>query len=188
MSDNCVKTENLSKRFFILQKEKTTFRALKALIKRESLKKEFWALRNISFEIKKGDKVAIIGKNGSGKTTLLRILTGIYDKTSGSLRIEGQPKALFSYWLGFNIDLSVIDNIYLCGAIHGIGRFFLKQNMSKVLEMTELYHLRFSPLKELSSGQQHRLAFTIFSLTPSDLLIFDDSLNFDQAFSQKCEL
>lgn len=188
MSDICVKVERLSKRFLVFKSQKTVLRTLRLLIKRESFKKELWVLRDLSFELKKGERVAIIGKNGSGKTTLLRILTGIYDKTFGYISVEEEPKSLFNSWIGFNGDLSVIDNVYLFGAIHGIERKILKQNMGNILKMAELYHLCFSPLKELSTGQQQRLAFSVFLQNTSDFFIFDESLAFvDQAFAQECD-
>lgn len=188
MRDICVKVDKLYKRFLIIKNRPTVLRTLKALIKSESLRKEFWVLNGISFEVKKGEKLAIIGKNGSGKTTLLRILTGIYEKTSGFLKVECQPRALFNFWIGFNSELSVIDNIHLFGAIHGIKRDILSSRTSNILEMSELGNLVFCPLKELSLGQQQRLALSVFFQTASDFLIFDESLAFvDQSFAQKCE-
>lgn len=188
MSDICVKAENLSKRFLVLKRKETALRTLKALIKHESFKRELWALRDVSFEIKKGEKLAIIGRNGSGKTTLLRILMGIYDKTSGYIKVEGSPRALFKFWIGLNRDLSVIDNVYLFGAVHEMRRAILEHAMHKILKMAELYHLRFSPLKELSMGQCQRLALSVFFQTSVDFLIFDEGLTFvDQGFVQNCE-
>lgn len=188
MSDFCVKVENLSKRFFVLKNRKTALRALKAMINREPLKRELWVLSNISFELKKGEKLALIGKNGIGKTTLLRILTGIYDKTSGDIVVEDAPQALFKFWIGLNWDLSVLNNIYLFGAMYGMDRNFLADKIGKILEMSGLYHLQFAPLKELSAGQMQRLALSVFFQNKSNFLIFDDSLTFvDQNFAQKCD-
>lgn len=188
MNNICVKVENLSKRFLVLKRKETVLRVLKALIKRKPLKRELWVLRKLSFEIKKGEKLAIVGKNASGKTTLLRILTGIYDKTSGYVRVEDAPRTLFKFWIGLNSDLSVVDNIYLFGAVHGIGRDVLEHKMDQILKMSELYHQRFSPLKELSPGQQQRLALSVFFQNTGDFLIFDESLAFvDMGFAQKCE-
>lgn len=188
MIDTCVKVENLSKRFLIFKRKETLLRVLKSLVSRDSLKEILWALRDISFEVKKGDKLALIGKNGSGKTTLLRILAGIYDKTSGCIRAECAPAALFKSWIGLNGILPVIDNIYLYGAMHGMSRDFLKDKVSAILELAELSHLQFSPLRQLSTGQMQRLTLSVFFQNTSDFLIFDESLAFvDQAFTQKCE-
>lgn len=189
MNNICVKAESLSKRFFVLERKETALRALMVLIKRELFKRELWVLRDISFEIKKGEKVAIIGKNGSGKTTLIRILTGIYGKTSGNIEVKVEPKALFRSSTGFNIDLSIIDNIYLFGAVHGMERNFLTGKIDRMLELAGLYPLRFSPLKHLSAGQIQRLALSVFFQNTSDFLIFDECLAFiDQSFVQKCEV
>ncbi len=184
----CVEAKNLSKRFLVLKTKATALRALLALITRKSLKRENWVLKDISFQIKKGEKLAIVGKNGSGKTTLLRILTGIYDKTSGEIIVKGNPKALFRFWIGLNGELSVIDNIYLFGTIHRIERHILEHKITDILEMSELSHLQFSPLKELSMGQHQRLALSIFFQTTGDFLIFDESLAFvDKGFAKKCD-
>jgi len=188
MSNICIEVNNLSKRFLVLKGEKTFLRTLKAVFRRQPLKKEIWVLHDISFSIKKGEKLAIIGCNGCGKTTLLRILTGIYGKTFGYLKINVEPKALFKFWVGLNGELSVMDNIYLFGAVHGMDRHFLKENMDKILDMAELYELKYSSLKELSNGQMQRLALSVFFQTKSNFLIFDESLVFvDQAFANKCE-
>ncbi|MDD5439656.1 MAG: ATP-binding cassette domain-containing protein [Candidatus Omnitrophica bacterium] len=189
MNDICIKVEALSKCFFVPNRKVTTLRLFRALIRQEPFKKEYWVLRNISFTIKRGEKVAIIGKNGSGKTTLLRILAGIYDKTSGTIEINNEPRALFKFWIGLLSELSVIDNIYLFGAVYGMGRSYLKDKIDKILETSELYLLRFLPLKDLSMGQRQRLALSVFFQNNSDFLIFDESLAFvDQYFTQKCEI
>ncbi len=183
-----IKAVDISKRFFIFNEKGTTLRMLKSFVKRQPFKKEFWVLRNISFTVEKGQKIAVVGKNGSGKTTILRILSGIYNKTSGRLEIKKEPKILFRFWIGLNYELPVVDNIYLFGAVHGMSRDFLKQNMDKILDMAELQHLRFSALKDISIGQKQRLALSVFFQTNSDFLIFDESLIFiDQVFACKCE-
>lgn len=187
MSDIYVKAEKLSKHFLVFKRKETALRALKALITREPLKKEYWVLRDIAFEIKKGEKLAIIGRNGSGKTTLLRIIAGIYDKSHGEIEVNCNPSILFKFWIGLNGDLPVIDNIYLFGAVHGMSRDYLKSRISKIIQMAELGELQFSPLKGLSVGQMQRLAVSVFFQIPNDFLIFDESLTFmDQGFVQKC--
>ena len=188
MNDICVSAEKLSKRFFVLKRKQTALGVLKALVSGEPLKREYWVLRDITLRIHKGEKLAIVGKNGSGKTTLLRIITGIYDRTYGDLEVKEEPRALFGCWTALNADLSVIDNIYLFGAVHGIQRGYLKGKISEIMEMTELYDLQFCALKELSMGQMQRLALSVFFQIPNDFLIFDESLaSVDQGFTQKCE-
>lgn len=188
MNGVCVKAEKISKSFFVIKRKRTFFKVLKALVNKERLREEYSVLRDISFEVKNGERLAIVGKNGSGKTTLLRLITGIYDMTSGNLQINREPRALFCFWIGLWGHLSVIDNIYSFGAIYGMGRNYLKERVSKIIETAQLYDLRFVPLKELSAGQMRRLSLSIFFQVPDDFLIFDESLAFlDQGFIQKCD-
>jgi ABC-2 type transport system ATP-binding protein len=188
MNQVCVKAENLSKRFLILQSKDTAFKFIRAFLSDGCLKKEFWALKDISFEIRKGEKVALIGKNGSGKTTLLRVISGIYKNTSGVIETKEIPHLLFSLWSGLMWDLSVIDNIYLFGALHGMPRAFIKERLTQIIEMSGLTRFCYSPLKDLSTGQIQRLTLSAFFLVSADFLILDESLTFvDQGFTQKCE-
>jgi len=188
MNNICVEFNKLAKRFFVPTQKITAFRVFVSWVHRESLRREFLALQEITFSIAKGEKLAVIGKNGSGKTTLLRLLAGIYEKTSGEAVVYNQPNALFRWWIGFNGELSVIDNIYLFGAIYGMSRQNLKKYMGDILRLAELEDLRFASLRGLSTGQLQRLAFSIFIHVENDFLIFDESLAFvDQSFAQKCE-
>jgi ABC-type polysaccharide/polyol phosphate transport system ATPase subunit len=183
-----VRVRHLSKRFLVLKQQRTTFRVLRALVRRQPLKRELWALRDLSFEVAEGEKLALVGKNGSGKTTLLRVLTGIYERSAGDLQVAGEPKALFKFWIGQNADLSVVDNIYLFGAVHGMGRDFLKPRLEEILDDAGIQETRFSPLRDLSLGQRQRLALAVFFQTPADFMIFDESLAYvDQSFARRCE-
>ncbi|HNV87222.1 MAG TPA: ATP-binding cassette domain-containing protein, partial [Candidatus Omnitrophota bacterium] len=133
-------------------------------------------------------KIALIGKNGSGKTTLLRILAGIYSSTSGALDVRQKPAILFRSLAGVFPDLPVIDNIYFLGTIYGIQRDYLSRRVEEVLECAELGHLKFCPMKDLSSGQKQRLILSIFFETKNDFLIFDESLSaVDYGFGLKVE-
>ena len=188
MNNTYVEVDKLAKRFFVPKQRLTAFRMLNAWMHGESLRREFWSLRDISFSVCKGEKLAIIGKNGSGKTTLLRFLAGIYEKTSGDVVVHTQPSALFRWWIGFNAELSVVDNVYLFGAIYGMSRRNLQEYRGDILRVAELEDLCFISLKGLSAGQLQRLAFSIFMHVENDFLIFDESLAFvDQSFAQKCD-
>jgi ABC-type polysaccharide/polyol phosphate transport system ATPase subunit len=187
MNDTIITAKSLSKRFYVLKKERTFLRALKAVAQRNHIQKELWVLKDINFTIKKGEKIALIGRNGCGKTTLLRILTGTYDKTGGYFETRATPLSLYRYMVGASGDLSVTDNIFLFGALYGLDRRFLNPRLGHILENAELSHLAFSPLKELSSGERERLSLSIFSHVQSDFLIFDEGLAFiDRKFSEKC--
>lgn len=189
MVNTYIEVSKLAKRFFVPKQRLTVFCILKAWMRKESLRREFWALRDISFSIYKGEKLAIIGKNGCGKTTLLRLLAGIYERTSGQLIAHSQPSALFRWGVGFNGELSVVDNVYLFGAFYGMNRQNLKKYMGDILRVAELEELSFISLKGLSAGQLQRLAFSIFMHVENDFLIFDESLAFlDQSFAQKCDV
>lgn len=188
MSDICIKIKNLSKSFPSRERKNTILQALKALVRHEPLQQSHQALRHLSCEIKKGDRLALLGRNGCGKTTLLRILTGIYDATSGTIEVQGVPRALFKSFIGLNAHISVLDNIYLLGAIHGIKRVVLENKIDEILGLAGLLHSRFSLLKKLSAGQIQRLALSIFFQTDGDVLIFDEALtSIDHEFIQKCD-
>ena len=186
-----VRAERLSKRFSVLRSRQTLLGTLRAAIRREPIRREHWVLRDVSFEIQPGDKVALLGRNGSGKTTLLRILAGIYEQTSGELLVTGRPRPFFNCTAGLRSEFSVVDNIYLYGALHGLSRRTLRVQESEILERTQLTHLAHSPLRELSAGQAQRLALTIFCETTSDFLILDEVAanigNLDHGFRLELE-
>ncbi|MFA5157211.1 MAG: ATP-binding cassette domain-containing protein [Candidatus Omnitrophota bacterium] len=186
MSNICLKVDNLSKRFFIRKERLTTFGLLKHLASKGYGCREFWALRDISFTLNRGERLAIIGANGSGKTTLVRILSGIYSKTGGQVEFKCDPSVVFSFWIGLNMNLSVMDNIYLFGAVHGMDRNFLKSRVDAILEVAALKDFCFSPLKFLSMGQIQWLALTVFFEGLFELLIFDETLRFlDKSSAEK---
>jgi len=188
MNEICVKAQGIFKRFYLLKKRSTLLNVLKAVLRRESLRSELWVLRDVSFSVGKGDKVAIIGKNGAGKTTLLRIISGIYDKTAGCLEVNERPLAIFKFLIGLNVHLLVVDNIYLLGSLYGIPKEVLRVKEDAILETAELKHLKFSVFKKLSTGQQQRLALSVFFQVKGDFFIFDESTSLvDLNFAHKCE-
>lgn len=184
----CVRAERLSKRFMVLQSRRTTLRAVTALARGQALKREHWVLRDVSFEIERGEKLALLGRNGSGKTTLLRLIAGIYAPTSGRLTVADEPRALFNCEVGFHAELHVVDNLYLFGAIHGIRRRHLAPRERLVLEQAGLEHLAYALMKDLSPGQLQRLALATFAQTDSDFLILDEVLgNVDHSFAREAD-
>jgi ABC-2 type transport system ATP-binding protein len=187
MSELLIEAAHVAKRYRVLKRQRSTLRALKALCGREKLTMELWALRDISFTIESGEKVAVIGRNGSGKTTLLRLLAGIIDPSGGSLRVAAEPLALFKFWIGQNADLPVLDNIYLFGAVCGMKREQLKSRVQEILDCADIRDLGFAPLHDLSLGQRQRLALSIVFQAQADFLIFDETfVHVDQAFFREC--
>ena len=157
-------------------------------IKGEYHVNEFWADRNISFTLGKGDMLGIIGTNGAGKSTLLKAISGIMEPTEGWVRREGNIAALLELASGFDGDLTVRENTYLRGAMLGYTRKFMDEMYDKIIAFAELQDFQDRPFKQLSSGMKSRLAFSIASLVQPDILILDEVLSVgDGAFRKKSE-
>lgn len=149
---------------------------------------EFWADKNISFTLEKGDMLGIIGGNGAGKSTLLKVISGIMEPTEGTVKRNGTVAALLELGSGFDGDLTVYENTYLRGAMLGYSRKFMDQTYEQIIEFAELKEFEHRPFKQLSSGMKSRLAFSIASLVNPDILILDEVLSVgDGAFRRKSE-
>lgn len=149
---------------------------------------EFWADRNISFTLEKGDMLGIIGANGAGKSTLLKAISGIMEPPEGWVSREGSIAALLELASGFDGDLTVRENTYLRGAMLGYTRKFMDEMYDKIIAFAELQEFQDRPFKQLSSGMKSRLAFSIASLVQPDILILDEVLSVgDGAFRRKSE-
>lgn len=157
-------------------------------IKKNYRVKEFWADRDISFALEKGDMLGIIGANGAGKSTLLKAISGIMEPTRGWVHREGTIAALLELGSGFDGDLTVRENTYLRGAMLGYTRRFMDETYGQIIEFAELKEFEDRPFKQLSSGMKSRLAFSIASLVEPDILILDEVLSVgDGAFRNKSE-
>ena len=149
---------------------------------------EFWADKDISFSLEKGDMLGIIGTNGAGKSTLLKAISGIMEPTKGWVKREGNIAALLELASGFDGDLTVLENTYLRGAMLGYTRKFMDETYEQIIEFAELKDFQDRPFKQLSSGMKSRLAFSIASLVHPDILILDEVLSVgDGAFRKKSE-
>lgn len=150
--------------------------------------KEFWANRNITFNLNEGDMLGIVGTNGAGKSTLLKAVSGIMRPSEGSIIRDGTIAALLELGSGFDGDLTVKENAYLRGAMLGYTRRFMDETYEQIIDFAELKEFEDSPFKQLSSGMKSRLAFSIASMVRPDILILDEVLSVgDGAFRKKSE-
>ena len=149
---------------------------------------EFWADKDVTFSLEKGDMLGIIGSNGAGKSTLLKAIAGIMEPTQGWVKRNGTVAALLELTSGFDGELTVKENAYLRGAMLGYTRKFMDETFEAILEFAELQDFVDRPFKQLSSGMKSRLAFSIASLVKPDILILDEVLSVgDGAFKAKSE-
>jgi len=205
MSDTVIRVENLSKKYVLShQQEGQQYKALRDVIAdgakavgRTLLKpskaalnpgqEEFWALKDVSFEIKQGDRVGIIGRNGAGKSTLLKVLSRIVEPTSGSISIRGRVASLLEVGTGFHPELTGRENVYLNGAILGMGREEIKRKFDEIVAFAEVEKFLDTPVKRYSSGMYVRLAFAVAAHLEPEILIVDEVLAVgDSQFQKKC--
>lgn len=150
-------------------------------------KEEFWALKNVSFEIQQGDRVGIIGRNGAGKSTLLKILSRITEPTSGKVSIKGRVASLLEVGTGFHPELTGRENIYLNGAILGMSKLEIKSKFDEIVAFAEIEKFLDTPVKRYSSGMYVRLAFAVAAHLEPEILILDEVLAVgDAQFQKKC--
>ena len=199
MSDTVIKVENLGKKYIIGHQKEESYTALrdvitngvKSIFQPNSLKKdareEFWALKDVSFEIKQGDRVGIIGRNGAGKSTLLKILSRITEPTEGRIKIKGRVASLLEVGTGFHPELTGRENIYLNGAILGMGKAEIKRKFDEIVAFAEVEKFLDTPVKRYSSGMYVRLAFAVAAHLEPEILVVDEVLAVgDAQFQKKC--
>ena len=159
----------------------------------KSLKKqvsfdEFWALKDVSFELKKGDALGLIGLNGSGKSTMLKTIAGVLKPTKGNVKVNGSIAPLIELGAGFDMDLTAQENVYLNGALLGYSRKQMSEYYNDIVEFSELKDFMNVPVKNFSSGMVSRLAFAIATIGTPGILIVDEVLSVgDFRFQEKCE-
>lgn len=157
-------------------------------IKKDYKINEFWAVKNVSFKLKKGELLGIVGGNGAGKSTLLKVISGIMVPTEGNAKVNGNIAGLLELTSGFDGDLTVRENTFLRGAMLGYTKSFMNEKYNEIIEFSELNEFQDRPFKQLSSGMKSRLAFSIACLVNPDILILDEVLSVgDGAFRKKSE-
>lgn len=159
---------------------------MKKILARET-KEEFWALKNINLDVKKGEVIGIIGRNGAGKSTLLKILTGITPPTEGEIKIKGKVVSLLEVGTGFHPELTGRENIFLNGAILGMTKRQIEKNFDKIVAFSGIERFIDTPVKRYSSGMYVRLAFSVAAHLEPDILLVDEVLAVGDAdFQKKC--
>ena len=153
----------------------------------KSYHRDFYALNGISFEVKRGETVGIIGTNGSGKSTILKIITGVLTPTSGTVEVDGKISALLELGAGFNQDYTGIENIYMNGTMMGYTRREMDAKLQDILDFAEIGDFVYQPVKTYSSGMFVRLAFALAINVDPEILIVDEALSVGDVFFQaKC--
>ncbi|WP_339798965.1 ABC transporter ATP-binding protein [Paenibacillus sp. FSL R5-0744] len=185
-NNNIIEAKSLTKIYKLYDKQVDRLKETLSFTKKK-YHKEFKALNEVSFQVKNGECLGIIGKNGSGKSTLLKMLTGVLTPTSGSMKVTGKISALLELGAGFNPDFTGIENIYLNGTIMGYSKEEMDRKLSDILEFADIGEFIHQPVKSYSSGMFVRLAFAVAINVEPDILIIDEALSVgDLRFQQKC--
>lgn len=172
-----IKAEHVSVKYLMTyDRIKSMKEYLVQLVKGKIQYEEFWALRDVSFEVKKGEVLGIIGHNGAGKSTLLKVISGILKPTEGSVQVNGTIVPMLELGSGFDFDLTGRENVFLNGAILGYSEQFLKEKYEEIVAFSELGQFIDVPLRNYSSGMVMRLAFSIATVVNPDVLIVDEIL------------
>ena len=186
MNDTVVRFENVTKIYKLYDSPKDRFKETFS-IRKKRYSKDFYALNGISFEIKRGETIGIVGKNGSGKSTLLKILTGVLTQTSGSLTVKGKISALLELGAGFNMEFTGVENIYLNATILNIPKEEIDKKLDSIISFADIGDFIYQPVKTYSSGMFVRLAFSVAIHVDPDILIVDEALAVgDTRFQMKC--
>lgn len=188
MSEFALRVKDVSKKFKLYHEKRTSlYEVITSGVNRGRHYETIQTLDNVSFDLKKGEGLGIIGRNGSGKTTLLRIISNIYQPDSGSVEINGTIVPVLALGLGFHPEFTAIDNIYQSSVLLGISRKQISQRVDKIIEYAELEKFADTKFKNFSSGMQMRLAFSTAVQVDPDILLLDEVYAVgDLKFQKKC--
>jgi len=189
MNNIAIEVNNVSMRFNLTKDKITGLKeyVVKAL-KRQLFYEEFWALRDVSFTVKKGEVFGVMGLNGAGKSTLLKIIAGVYRPTTGNVTINGEISPLLELGAGFDFETSARDNIYMNGAMYGYSKSYMAEKYDEIMDFSELWEFENVALKNFSSGMVSRLGFAVATSVKPEILIVDEILGVgDYKFQEKCE-
>lgn len=192
--ETAIKVENLSKCYQIYDKphdrlKQSLLPRLRAMIGKppQQYFREFWALRDVSFEVKKGETVGIVGRNGSGKSTLLQMICGTVNPSSGTIRVNGRVAALLELGAGFHPEFTGRENVYMAATLYGLTQAEIGSRFERIAEFADIGDFIEQPVKTYSSGMYVRLAFAVIAHVDADILLVDEALAVgDAVFTQKC--
>ncbi|HBQ04318.1 MAG TPA: ABC transporter ATP-binding protein, partial [Acidimicrobiaceae bacterium] len=182
-----ISAQHLSKQYRVHRGRPDSLKEAVVRRKKNRSSSEFWALKEVSLDIKEGSFFGLIGHNGSGKTTLLKLMAGIHNPTSGQLKVNGRVSALLELGSGFHPELSGRENIYLNGAILGLTRREMDLAVDEIIEFSDIGDFIDAPVKILSSGMYVRLGFAVAVHVAPEILLIDEVIAVgDEAFQRKC--
>ena len=190
MKENMIEVKNVSMKFNLgIEKGFSIKQGFVDMFKKkEKINNDFWALKNVNFDVEKGEVVGFVGSNGAGKSTLLKVIAGVMKPTKGKVSVYGNICPMIELGAGFDSQLTARENIYLNGAVMGYSKEFINSKFDEIVSFSELSEFLDVPIQNFSSGMIARLAFSIATIVDPEILIVDEILSVgDMAFQKKSE-